>query len=173
MKDVIRSFGAQLAVYLFLTPFEIQNMQALDKWHYSKGITRCQVKWSFGQRYFVFTDFYDGEKSLFRLDKVTNHVDCIDRTANLEIRRHVIVMIENDLLLFEFATMDVFKYSNVFFRPVKQFLASGDFYRLFFAISAYDGKHVFITGGHDSDSTLKAVNCFSLSNNTFTPKANL
>ena len=55
---ILRSFGATIAVFDFLSQSEVIKMQVLHPWLYKIGIGRVQFTWRLQKRFFYFASPY-------------------------------------------------------------------------------------------------------------------
>ena len=53
-SHILRSFGATISVFDFLTQSEVIKLQVLHPWIYGIGIGRVQIIWRLPKRYFYF-----------------------------------------------------------------------------------------------------------------------
>ena len=79
--NVIKSYGATIVLFDFLTQLEVMHLQQLSREMYSSGISRCQDKVDLKQRnILIVSPSQRFSETLFLVktdgtDKITQHVD--------------------------------------------------------------------------------------------------
>ena len=115
----MRSYGSWNEIRLLVDPLEFLKLQALNRYNYSTGVPRVQIKWLLSNtNYFFAIPFFISSDTLYRYNDLLNR--CARLTDDfLNFKDSQVVQLKSDLLAFrsQGPVITVTKFSKLSVNP--------------------------------------------------------
>ena len=148
IQPLVRSYGPQLCIYSFFDRHFVIELQLLDRWHYQKGIARCQISWNWTSEKTVLFAHENGILLYGSLSRTLRNI-ASDEITDIT-SKSISIFIGSELVSFEssYQPMKVHSFKAVNSHKVSfSHLATAKSARRDFGLAFYEpNRSIYITG---------------------------